>query len=61
VEYARRYADRVLGLRAGRLVFDGPARDLDDVAIRDIFGAAPEATAEDLQRARMPEPALVAS
>jgi phosphonate transport system ATP-binding protein len=61
VEYARRYADRVLGLRAGRLVFDGPARDLDDVAIRDIFGAAPEATAEDLQAARMPEPALVAS
>ena len=24
VEYARRYADRVLGLRGGRLVFDGP-------------------------------------
>ena len=29
VEYARAYADRVLGLRAGRLVFDGPAASLD--------------------------------
>ena len=61
VEYARRYADRVLGLRAGRLVFDGPARDLDDAAIRDIFGAAPPETAEDSAETRMPEPALAAS
>jgi phosphonate transport system ATP-binding protein len=38
VEYARRYADRVLGLRAGRLVFDGPAPGLDDAAIACIFG-----------------------
>jgi len=38
VEYARRYADRVLGLRAGRLVFDGPAAALDDAAIARIFG-----------------------
>jgi phosphonate transport system ATP-binding protein len=38
VEYARRYADRVLGLRAGRLVFDGPPPSLDDAAIARIFG-----------------------
>jgi phosphonate transport system ATP-binding protein len=61
VEYARRYADRVLGLRGGRLVFDGPARDLDDAAIREIFGAAPEASADDLATGRLPEPALVAT
>jgi phosphonate transport system ATP-binding protein len=61
VEYARRYADRVLGLRAGRLVFDGPARDLDDGAIREIFGAVPETSAESPERTRLPEPALVAS
>jgi phosphonate transport system ATP-binding protein len=41
VEYARKYADRVLGLRAGRLVFDGPAGDLTDTAISGIFGQAP--------------------
>jgi len=61
VEYARRYADRVLGLRAGRLVFDGPARDLDDGAIREIFGAVPEAGDDEVQMARLPEPALVTS
>src|SRR6266851_4216852 len=61
VEYARRYADRVLGLRAGELVFDGPARDLDDGAIREIFGAVPEAGDDEVQMARLPEPALVTS
>jgi len=59
VEYARRYADRVLGLRAGRLVFDGAARDLDDAAIREIFGALPEAGTDDLELTPLPEPALV--
>jgi len=31
------------------------------VAIRKIFGAVPEASAESLEGARLPEPALVAS
>jgi phosphonate transport system ATP-binding protein len=38
VDYARRYADRILGLRAGRLVFDGPSEALHEVVIRNIFG-----------------------
>ena len=38
VEYARRYADRILGLHAGRLVFDGPAAQLTDAALFEIFG-----------------------
>ncbi len=38
VEYARRYADRALGLRGGQLVFDGPPTDLTDAAVVDIFG-----------------------
>jgi phosphonate transport system ATP-binding protein len=41
VEYARRYADRVLGLRDGRLVFDGAPTDLTDVALVAIFGELP--------------------
>lgn len=61
VEYARRYADRVLGLRAGRLVFDGPAARLDDDAIREIFGSIPEPDGADVELARLPEPVLVAS
>ena len=41
VEYARAYADRVLGLRAGRLVFDGPAASLTDAVLESIFGETP--------------------
>ena len=45
VDYARRYADRILGLRAGRLVFDGDPDALTDAALVDIFGERPEETA----------------
>ncbi len=41
VEYARRYAGRILGLRRGALVFDGAPSDLGHDALRWIFGAAP--------------------
>jgi phosphonate transport system ATP-binding protein len=51
VEYARRYAERVLGLRAGRLVFDGTPAELDEAAIEHIFG-----TAEPTPDAGMPGP-----
>jgi phosphonate transport system ATP-binding protein len=37
VEFARRYADRVLGFRAGRLVFDGSPATLGDAALLEIF------------------------
>jgi phosphonate transport system ATP-binding protein len=38
VDYAQRYADRVLGLRGGRLVFDGSPAELTAAALVDIFG-----------------------
>jgi phosphonate transport system ATP-binding protein len=41
VNYARDYADRVLGLRAGRLVFNGVPRDLTDDVLVEIFGEHP--------------------
>jgi phosphonate transport system ATP-binding protein len=41
VDYARTYADRVLGLRAGGLVFNGPPRELTDAMLVDIFGEYP--------------------
>jgi phosphonate transport system ATP-binding protein len=41
VEYARTYADRVLGLRGGRLVFDGDADRLTDATLAMIFGGTP--------------------
>lgn len=37
-EHALRYADRVVGLRAGRVVLDAPARTLGLADIRAIYG-----------------------
>jgi phosphonate transport system ATP-binding protein len=42
VDYARRYADRILGLRAGRLVFDAAPEALTDGVLVDVFGASEE-------------------
>jgi phosphonate transport system ATP-binding protein len=47
VDYARRYADRVLALRHGRLVFDGPPALLSDSVLDLVFGpAGPEPLAD---------------
>jgi phosphonate transport system ATP-binding protein len=43
VDFARRYADRILGFQAGQLVFDGPAADLGDAVLGQIFGERTEA------------------
>jgi phosphonate transport system ATP-binding protein len=40
IEYARRYADRVLALRQGRLVFDGPPAELSESVLGAVFGDA---------------------
>ncbi len=40
VDLARRFADRVIALRAGRLVLDGPASAFDATAFTDIYGTA---------------------
>jgi phosphonate transport system ATP-binding protein len=41
VDYAYRYANRILGLRSGRLVFDGSPAELTEAALVDIFGDVP--------------------
>jgi phosphonate transport system ATP-binding protein len=41
VEYARRYADRVLGLRSGELVFDVLPPALTDATLQSLFGDVP--------------------
>jgi phosphonate transport system ATP-binding protein len=38
VEYARQYADRVLGLRNGQIAFAGPPGDLTEARLQAIFG-----------------------
>ena len=38
LELAKRYADRIIAMRQGRLVYDGPPGDLDDDAYKRIYG-----------------------
>ncbi|MEI4470857.1 phosphonate ABC transporter ATP-binding protein [Frigidibacter sp. MR17.24] len=39
LDTARRYCDRVIGMRAGRIVFDGTPAMLTTAAAREIYGA----------------------
>jgi phosphonate transport system ATP-binding protein len=39
VTMARKYCDRIIALRAGQLVFDGPPMALDDLRLRNLYGA----------------------
>jgi phosphonate transport system ATP-binding protein len=38
VDYALRYCDRVIALKAGKMVYDGPASGLDKPKLIDIYG-----------------------
>jgi phosphonate transport system ATP-binding protein len=38
VDYALRYCDRVVALKAGKMVYDGPADGLDKPKLIDIYG-----------------------
>ncbi len=37
LELTRAYADRVVGLRAGQIVFDGPTEQLSEAAVEAIY------------------------
>jgi phosphonate transport system ATP-binding protein len=39
VALAQGYADRVLGLKAGRVAFDGPSAGLTPAVLTEIYGA----------------------
>ncbi len=46
LDLARAYADRIVGLRAGELVYDGPGAEADETVFRDIYGRS--LTADDV-------------
>jgi phosphonate transport system ATP-binding protein len=46
VELARRFADRIIGIGGGRVVYDGPPEDLDEVVISRIYGGTAPAPAQ---------------
>ncbi len=65
LDLARGYCDRLIGLAAGRLVFDGPPAALTDAAARDLYGleaAEVVGPVNDNRRpAPMPQPGLAAA
>lgn len=46
LDLARRYGDRIIGMRAGKVVFDGTAAEADDAVFEEIYGRS--LTAEDV-------------
>lgn len=58
LDTARRYCDRVIGMRDGRVVFDGSPADLTATAARDIYGAGSDfsetATSTDIDGLHAP-------
>ena len=38
VELALEYADRIIGIRAGRIVYDGPSANVDQKVLDAIYG-----------------------
>jgi phosphonate transport system ATP-binding protein len=40
VELARRFADRIVGMSGGKVVYDGDAGGLDDAQLRNVYGGA---------------------
>ncbi|ARJ69012.1 phosphonate ABC transporter ATP-binding protein [Paracoccus contaminans] len=66
LDTARRYCDRIIGMRKGRIVFDGTPAQLTTAAARDIYGAgagfseAATSTALEPQHAPARDPAYAA-
>lgn len=50
LDLARRYGDRLIGLRGGKVVFDGHGADADEKVFENIYGRS--LTAEDVLEAR---------
>jgi phosphonate transport system ATP-binding protein len=47
VEYTREFAERVVGMSRGTVVFDGPASDLTDEVLHRIYYRDPHAAVDD--------------
>lgn len=63
VAFARRFADRIIGLRGGAVVFDGLAQELTDAVASTLYtGAAPAKPATTKPHKHIdPQPVLVPS
>lgn len=65
LDTARRYCDRVIGMRAGQIVFDGPPAALTTDTAREIYGADADfeeaATSTSIEALASAKPTLQAS
>ena len=52
VDLALEYADRVIGIRAGEIVFDGPAATITKELLDEIYGGSTVPTSKDEQKAK---------
>jgi phosphonate transport system ATP-binding protein len=52
LDFARRYADRIVGLANGEVVFDGPPSRLGNAEVRRIYGALPQEETDDYSTER---------
>ena len=60
VEFARQYCPRIVALRQGKVVYDGPSAMLTNTLLADIYGAeVHELFAQPDTAARPPEPSVV--
>jgi phosphonate transport system ATP-binding protein len=59
LDLAKVYGERIVGLRAGELVYDGTGAQADENVFRDIYGRS--LTADDLMGAPEPAPATVSA
>lgn len=50
LDLARTYGDRLIGLRAGEVVYDGPGADADEKVFEDIYGRS--LTGDDVLQAK---------
>lgn len=50
VPLARKYATRIIGMRAGEIVFDGPASEATDAKLGEIYGKAIFENEEEAQQ-----------
>jgi phosphonate transport system ATP-binding protein len=65
IDTARSYCDRLIGMAAGKLVFDGAPAELNDAVVRDIYGLeagdVAELPAPVAPPQSTPEPAVAAA
>ncbi|MNM85486.1 Phosphate-import ATP-binding protein PhnC [compost metagenome] len=57
IDLARSYATRIIGLRAGQVVFDGPVSEATDERFAQIYGRAIDQ--DELLATRLPGPRVL--